>query len=134
MAWCLLAASLGWFVLLTWLSHQDGVHTRRTSLFWARVFGGAGEDEPALLRRSALLRRLAHPGLYAVWAVLVAATCAAGGWPVGWLALPLVWAWGDEATKRFVPGRHFSWVDVGLNLSGCAAGYAVCGAAWLVLG
>lgn len=129
----LLALSLGWFLLMTWLSHQDGDHTRRMSLFWARAFGHAGEDAEALQHRNMALRRLAHPGLFAVWAALVAATRCAGGGAAGWLAVPLIWAWGDEATKPLVPGRHFSWLDVGLNLAGCLAGYAAFTAlSWMV--
>lgn len=103
MLFCLLlAAALAWFILMTWLSHQDGDHTRRTSMFWAQIFSAKGEDEQTLQRRNTALRRLA---------------------PV-WLALPLVWAWGDEATKPLVPGRHFAWPDVGLNLAGCLLGFA----------
>lgn len=125
MLFCLLlAAALAWFILMTWLSHQDGDHTRRTSMFWAQIFSAKGEDEQTLQRRNAALRRLAHPGLFAVWAVLVAATCRVGGLAPVWLALPLVWAWGDEATKPLVPGRHFAWPDVGLNLAGCLLGFA----------
>lgn len=69
MLFCLLlAAALAWFILMTWLSHQDGDHTRRTSMFWAQIFSAKGEDEQTLQRRNAALRRLAHPGLFAVWA------------------------------------------------------------------
>ena len=51
MLFCLLlAAALAWFILMTWLSHQDGDHTRRTSMFWAQIFSAKGEDEQTLQR------------------------------------------------------------------------------------
>lgn len=34
-------------------------------------------------------------------------------------------AWADEATKIFVDGRHFSVLDVGLNMVGCGVGIVI---------
>ena len=72
-----------------------------------------------------LLRKTAHPVLFAGLAVLVglalqSANCGAGLLPAG--IAQLLWCWGDEATKRMVPGRHFSWLDVGLNALGTLLG------------
>ena len=46
------------------------------------------------------------------------------------MAAAVVWSFADEATKPLIPGRHFSWIDVGLNLVGCVPGLLV----WLRLG
>jgi VanZ family protein len=40
-----------------------------------------------------------------------------------------VWALLDEVTKIPIRGRHFSWLDVGLNLGGAALGMVL----WLLV-
>ena len=71
-----------------------------------------------------LLRRAAHVLLFAVLALLAA--LGFGWYGTGFVAL---WSVIDEATKPLIPGRHFSWIDVGLNLVGCALGTLV----WLAV-
>lgn len=118
------AAAVAWFGVMTWLSHQAGVQTSRTSRELA-------EELHSLLPGvktetfNALLRKTAHPVLFAGLGVLVglalhSAGCRAGVLPA--TIAQLLWCWGDEATKHFVPGRHFSWLDVGLNAVGTLLG------------
>lgn len=120
----LLLMTVLWFLLMTVLSHEDGAHTSRTSRELARRLSFLGADPERL---NTALRRLAHVVLYAVWAVLFARTLHAGALPRWPLVFVAFWAWADEATKRWIQGRHFSWLDVGLNLLGAGIGLA---AAW----
>lgn len=119
-----MVALVGWFLLMTWLSHQSGPKTAEESRALAR------ELQPLLPGRDLetinfLLRKAAHVVVFAVLAILASGTAAAIGAPVppAWVyGLLAVWCWGDEATKPLVPGRHFSWLDVGLNGAGVALG------------
>lgn len=115
----LLALTAGWFALMTWLSHQDGERTRRTSWRLAEELSGPGRDTCAL---DLFLRRAAHGVLFAVFSFLYACTLYVGGLPAGLFAPVPVWAWADEATKRWCRGRHFSWADVARNLAGVVLG------------
>lgn len=124
-------AAAGWLVFMTWLSHQSGPRTARESRDLAR------ELQPLLPGRDletvdCLLRKTAHLVVFGVLAALTAGAWKALGQPVprpGLYAALLLWCWGDEATKPLVPGRHFSWLDVGLNAAGVALGSAL----WAVL-
>lgn len=126
--WFWTAAAAVWFVLMTWLSHQAGPKTSRTSRELAEelhtILLPAVEEETINL----WLRKAAHPVLFAGLAVLIglalqSAGCRAGLLPAG--LVQLLWCWADEATKRGIPGRHFSWLDVGLNALGTLCGSAV---------
>lgn len=118
----LLALTAGWFALMTWLSHQDGEHTHRTSRRLAEGLSALEHDTRAL---ELFLRRAAHGVLFAVFSFLYAATLHTGGLPAGLFALAPAWAWADEATKRWCRGRHFSWADVARNLAGVLLGLAL---------
>lgn len=112
---------------MTWLSHQTGEQTGRVSRTLAKdLHPLCRQEDPE--RLNALLRRAAHIVVFAVLAVLAtrAVTSVDGKayLPTLYGALA-VWCWADEATKRFVPGRHFSWLDVGLNLLGSCLGAAL---------
>lgn len=124
-------ALVGWFLFMTWLSHQSGPKTAQESRALAR------ELQPLLPGRDPetinfLLRKTAHVVVFAVLTVLASGAFVAGqsavppAWVYGLLA---VWCWGDEVTKPLVPGRHFSWPDVGLNGAGVALGAFV----WMAL-
>jgi hypothetical protein len=49
----------------------------------------------------------------------------------GWYGVGAVFVWAllDEVTKIPIRGRHFSWLDVGLNLGGAALGMVL----WLLV-
>lgn len=114
-----------WFILMTWLSHQDGDHTGKTSLDLAiRMKRWFPVKDIGRLNRQ--LRRAAHVTLFAVFALLLTGTLKTAKLPAGAVAagfvLTVFWAWADEATKPIIPGRHFSWFDVRLNWIGTGIG------------
>ena len=122
-----MGAAAVWFVFMTWLSHQTGEETGRVSRTLAKdLHPLCRREDPE--QRNALLRKAAHVVVFAVLAALgtLAVQCAGAPrfLPV-WYGAVAVWCWADEATKRFVPGRHFSWLDVGLNLLGSCIGAAL---------
>lgn len=100
-------AAVGWLLIECWLSHASGDRSGEESRWLAKT---TGVDE-------GVLRRAAHVFLFLVLGLL-----AAEGW--GWIGVAIAVVWGlvDEATKVWIPGRHFSWIDVGLNLIGCVIG------------
>lgn len=114
-----LAFTILWFLFMTYLSHQDGEHTGKTSLELAARLSFLSSDINMLNRR---LCRMAHVVLYAALAFLLGITLKLGGYSLGLMAVAIVWAWADEATKLLVQGRHFSWFDVGLNVLGIGIG------------
>ncbi len=70
------------------------------------------------------LRRGAHVCLFAILSAMSGLAFGRFG-----IAATAVWSLLDEVTKIPIPGRHFSWFDVGLNLCGCAIGAIV----WLLV-
>lgn len=111
-----------WFLFMTYLSHQDGEHTGRTSRELAEKLSFLDSDINILNGR---LRRLAHVVVYAVLTVLLAITLKLGGYSLWLTAGTIVWGWADEASKPLVQGRHFSWLDVGRNVLGIALGMVI---------
>ena len=111
-----------WFLFMTYLSHQDGEHTGRTSRELAEKLSFLDSDINILNGR---LRRLAHVVVYAVLTVLLGTTLELGGHSSWLTAGAIVWAWADEATKPLVQGRHFSWLDVGRNVLGIVIGMVI---------
>ena len=111
-----------WFLFMTYLSHQDGEHTGKTSRELAEKLSFLDSDINILNGR---LRRLAHVVVYAVLAILLGTTLELGGHSPRLTAGTIVWAWADEATKPLVQGRHFSWFDVGLNVLGIVIGMVI---------
>lgn len=103
-----------WLGIEVWLSHTSGPRSGYQSETLAKL---SGVDE-------VLLRRSAHVFLF-----LVLGALAGAGF--GWIGIgsAAVWAVVDELTKPLIPGRHFSWIDVGLNLAGVAVGVGL----WLVV-
>ena len=116
-----------WFLFMTYLSHQDGEHTGRTSRELAEkeklsALEFLDSDINILNGR---LRRLTHVVVYAVLAVLLGTALELGGYSL-WLTVgTIVWAWADETTKPLVQGRHFSWFDVALNVLGIVIGMVI---------
>ena len=111
-----------WFLFMTYLSHQDGEHTGRTSRELAEKLSALDFLDSDINILNGRLRRLAHVVVYAVLTVLLAITLKLGSYSLWLTAGTIVWAWADEATKPLVRGRHFSWFDVGLNVLGIAIG------------
>ena len=103
-----------WFALMTLLSHTPGPRSSLESQTLARWTGV----------KEHLLRQGAHVFCFLILAVLT--TLAFSDVPLWLRGLVLAgWCIIDEATKPLIPGRHFSIIDVGLNLCGAAAGVIV---------
>lgn len=130
----LLIITVVWFVFMTWLSHQNGNDTGETSRHLAEELGGLFGSVD-ITELNGKLRQVAHTVVFAVLTVLVLTTVCVGGgsWRAVVIAVVvlLFWAWCDEYTKPLmeklglIPGRHFSWYDVGLNILGVVIGSAV---------
>ena len=114
-----------WFLFMTYLSHQDGEHTGRTSRELAEKLSALDFLDSDINILNGRLRRLAHVVVYAVLTVLLAITLKLGSYSLWLTAGAIVWAWADEATKPLVQGRHFSWLDVGRNVLGIAIGMVI---------
>lgn len=114
-----------WFLFMTYLSHQDGEHTGKTSRELAEKLSALDFLDSDINILNGRLRRLAHVVVYAVLAVLLGTTLELGGHSQWLAAGTIVWAWADEATKPLVQGRHFSWLDVGRNVLGIAIGMVI---------
>lgn len=111
-----------WFIFMTWLSHQNGEHTRETSRKLAAGLPFSNPDKDVLQH---YLRRGAHVIVFLVLTILLELTLlAVGANPYHGVFFCLNWTWIDEVTKPLVKGRHFSWSDVGLNLLGVFFGCA----------
>lgn len=121
-----LTLTIMWFIFMTYLSHQDGEHTGRTSRKLAEELSEhicfLGADINAL---NGKLRRFAHIVVFAVLTVLLGFTLQFGELSMWWLIIAPVWSYVDEATKPLIQGRHFSWFDVGQNLIGTVIGAVV---------
>lgn len=77
MAFCIfLGFTILWFLFMTYLSHQDGEHTGKTSRELAEKLSFLDSDINILNGR---LRRLAHVVVYAVLAVLLGTTLELSG-------------------------------------------------------
>lgn len=120
-----------WVILLLWLSSEDGPATARTSgRLAALVVRLLGLPSAKLTQVDTLLRTLAHFGGFFVLGAL-AYSAARLTWPgVGRIGLYVFLACGamamlDEVKKVFIPGRHLSWSEAGLNALGALCGVLV---------
>lgn len=75
-----------WFLFMTYLSHQDGEHTGRTSRELAEKLSALDFLDFDINILNGRLRRLAHVVVYAVLTVLLAITLKFGGHSV-WLTV-----------------------------------------------
>lgn len=106
-------AAVVWLLIECWLSHTPGPTSGAESR-WLAKYSGIEES---------WLRRAAHVFLFFLLSMFA-------GLGFGWIEIVGVamWSFVDELTKVWIPGRHFSWFDVGLNLIGTVAGSML----WLV--
>ena len=87
-----LGFTIFWFLFMTYLSHQDGEHTGRTSRELAEKLSALDFLDSDINILNGRLRRLAHVVVYAALAVLLGATLELGGHSQ-WLAAGIiVWA------------------------------------------
>ena len=119
MTYILLTLTTISFIILFYLSHQNGEDTHETSFNLTNYLSFLSSDTETLHSN---LRRYAHIILFAIFSFLYTLTFHNFHYPYYFLVFPLLYTWADEATKVFIPGRHFSWFDVGLNLIGVVIG------------
>ena len=79
-----------WFLFMTWLSHQNGEDTSKTSRELAERLSFLQEDEETLNYR---LRCAAHVVTYLILVLLLGITRALGGLPYWPLTVVLGWSW-----------------------------------------
>ena len=117
-----------WIFFLARLSAENATATNQTSmglaLAVAHMLGIAAEHIPAVNR---LLRALAHfAGFCILGGSLYAASWVLRPYPATpvWpgLAVGSLLAVADEVKKLWIPGRHLSWLESGLNCAGVVAG------------
>ena len=101
-------AAVAVYIIEVMLSHTPGTVSGNQSK-WLSSMTGVKEG---------LLRRIAHVALFLLLALF-------SGLGFGRYGFVFIWAFLDELTKIPIPGRHFSWFDVGLNILGAAAGTAL---------
>ena len=111
-----------WFIFMTYLSHEDGEHTSKTSLRLARLLTFLGDDVQEINR---YLRKMAHIAVFAVFAILFCITLRIADFPVWTMSLVYIFTIVDEATKPLIRGRHFGIYDVMLNIAGTSIGVLV---------
>lgn len=124
MVYVWMAATILWFAGMTYLSHQNGEETSRTSRILAEDVHRIWKAE-STEKINTFLRKAAHIVVFFILTILLEKTLSEIGSTtlrMVFTCLLVIWCWADEATKTFVPGRHFSWLDVGLNLLGFLAG------------
>jgi len=109
------------FVILFYLSHQNGEATHKTSITVTKILFFLSTDKQKLHMN---LRHFAHIVLFAVFSFFYTLTLHTLNLPYYLLSFPIIYTWADEATKVFIPGRHFSWFDVGYNFIGTVIGIA----------
>ena len=108
-----------WFIFMTYLSHEDGEHTSKTSLRLARLLTFLGDDIEEIDR---YLRKIAHIVVFAVFTILYCMTVRIAELPIWTMSLVYLFTVVDEATKPLIKGRSFSWYDVILNVAGASIG------------
>lgn len=117
-----------WFCFMTYLSHQDGKATAELS----EGIVGKIIKHFNLINYSEIhyiIRKLAHPFVFCILAILVLFTLSQKwenrkGFIIA-IIFMVLWTWMDEFTKLSIPGRHFSWYDVSLNLLGVIVGVLI---------
>lgn len=95
------------FIVECVLSHTPGDRSGEESAWLARTTG----------IKENWLRRAAHMILFFFLSLF--AVLGFGSWA---FALCVIWSVLDEVTKVWIPGRHCSWFDVGLNMLGTGLG------------
>ena len=124
------AVTLLWIALVYFLSSQTGARTTALSLrlatFLGRIFQISPGELPAF---HASLRSAAHVAVY-----FVLGLCACASVRLSFPQKRFVWLYIivicslfavlDEVRKAYIPGRHCSYFEAGLNIAGVVAGVA----------
>lgn len=125
----LLTITIIWFCFMTYLSHQDGKGTTELSVGIVERIMKYFHLTNYYNEIHYIIRKLAHPFVFCVFAILVLITLSQKrkSKKIYFCSIVLIslWAWLDEVTKLSIPGRHFSWYDVSLNLLGVVIGILI---------
>lgn len=125
----LLTITIIWFCFMTYLSHQDGKGTTELSVGIVERIIKYFHLTNYYNEIHYIIRKLAHPFVFCVLAILVLFTlsqkCKKRKIFIFATMLMILWTWMDEFTKLSIPGRHFSWYDVSLNLLGVIIGILI---------
>ena len=116
-----------WTALFAYLTIQNGAETELTgstiARWIARVFGGDTAKVHLILRKAAHIISFFVEALLLAQVFRVAGMKRAALWSI---SICLLLSVGAEAVKLGIEGRHFAWVDVGLNVVGSIVGGGVC--------
>lgn len=125
----LLTITVIWFSFMTYLSHQDGKSTTEFSEGIVEKIIKYFNLTNYYNEIHYIIRKLAHPFVFCILAILVLFTlsqkCKKRKIFIFATMLMIFWAWMDEITKLSIPGRHFSWNDVSLNILGVIIGVLI---------
>ena len=117
-------ALVGWFLFMTWLSHQSGPKTAEESRALARELQPLlpGRDPEAI---NCLLRKAAHVLVFAVLAILASGAAVAPGTsaPPAWVyGLLVVWCLGRRSHQAAGTRTAFLLAGRGPQRGRCGAG------------
>ena len=122
---------VSWFFLLIYLSSEDGTSTAERSHFIAKFIGDLfGLSKSKYSEIHEILRISAHFIIFFVMGILLCLAIYATWrkWKTAiFSTLGFCFALSifDEAKKIFIPGRHLSWSEAGLNALGALFGVAI---------
>lgn len=102
-------------IVAVWLSHQPGDISGMES---SRIAAFLGVSDT-------FLRSACHYMLFFLITICCGVSLVLWEKPLWWLLFILPLCWLDEASKPFIMGRHFSWIDSGKNAIGAIAGMVV---------
>lgn len=102
-------------IVAVWLSHQPGDISGMES---SRIAAFLGVSDT-------FLRSACHYVLFFLITICCGVSLVLWEKPLWWLLFILPLCWLDEASKPFIMGRHFSWIDSGKNAIGAIAGMVV---------
>ena len=102
-------------IVAVWLSHQPGDISGMES---SRIAAFLGVSDM-------FLRSACHYVLFFLITICCGVSLVLWEKPLWWLLFILPLCWLDEASKPFIMGRHFSWIDSGKNAIGAIAGMVV---------
>ncbi len=123
--WC---AAIGWLALCVYLSSQSLDDTGHLSISITRIIVKTMDlPENIFMRVHDGLRTLAHVVVFFVFSLFVSGAFVVTiqkyeRFPLGAFVLCCIISVADEAHKQFIPGRHCSFFEMGLNVLGCLTG------------
>ena len=100
-----------WLILMLYLSHASGEHTARHSKALHKM----------TRVNEHILRKMAHLFCYVILGMFWSLTVGKCAWIFTLIPVAVL----DEWTKKYVPGRHMSIAEMGINIAGAAIGVGI---------